>query len=162
MDSVTEYQYAYGGLEDIRKKNLENMDILDSPLDFQIQKVLDEVSRKSLLILPKFLGVYQISELKMQTGEETEHEEGIRNYKARLKQRLDSAGQEILEVEGKTDRFSPELIHVGYDPSLYDKGLMIDLMGENRRIGISPYNKCPDFREKNNILPQFSSNIVST
>ncbi|MDO8622875.1 MAG: hypothetical protein Q7R52_01410 [archaeon] len=155
MDTITKYQYAYGGIEDMRKKDMESMDILDSPRDVQIHAIMEEASRGSSLIIPKFLGIYQMSEPMMQTLEETEHEEEIKNYHIQLKKMLDEAGQHILGMSGRRDRFNSELIHVCYDPSFYTRGLVSDLLGEGHgRIGISPYNGCPNFGDKNTVISE--------
>lgn len=148
METETYYEYAFGRLEDLKKRDIKNLTMLNSPLDFSIQSVLDEIETDSPLIIPKFFGVYQNIRPKI-IGEEIENSEEIEKIFNMFKERGNKIYQDLFVAKiGRKDKYDSDLIHICYDYSLYNKEIMDNLLMENDRIRISPINECPNFKDK--------------
>jgi hypothetical protein len=157
MDRVIYYDYVLGTFKDIIERNEENLDIFDSPLDI----TLDETLNSSKIILPKFMGVYQNWEIKADNKEEEGYlEEAVFNEEKQLND-IHMKDYWCLKECNEEDLADPELIHLSYDPKIYEDITQFIPEPTNKRILISPYDKLPDFDNKNTGLEQmFLDKIV--
>lgn len=144
MDEIVYFTYAIGGIEDLRKGDL---DIMESSLSID---ELNLASPHQNIIIPKFIGVYQDLEIKLETDEEILYKEDIEREDKLLGSISNLLTKIIVEQKGIEESFSPRLIHIGYDPDIYKNDLVRELLGKGtERLAISPYNKIPNFSEKN-------------
>lgn len=149
MDNVTYYKYAYGGISDIRKGRLTNLQTADS-LENLERLILNKP--RSKIILPQFISVYQNSELKADKGEEKEYLEYAQMMKQFKEGLAEMSAQMILDDKGKEDKFHPNLIHLAYKPDTYDEKLMREFFVKGmERIRISDYSNIPNFYAKDTL-----------
>jgi len=122
------YKFGIGSLKEIIGGNLEKIDSLD---DLKIPK------QKGSIILPKFIGVYQIEN---RFGE-----------KHLMKKMLDETGNlTIFDLIGRYERINPDLICIGYDPTIFSKSLLDETFKNDvaNRLKLIEYVDLPDFYEK--------------
>lgn len=130
MDKITIYKYWYGGIESIKSGEFENLQLLSST---SVPK-----TEKSIIIEPKFLGVYQDWRMKPDSADEKVIMNGL-EMKMKLIESIIMKKTGIKELHHK-------LIHVGYDGFCMDKNFVRTLLGNSsERIAVSPYANMPDF-----------------
>jgi hypothetical protein len=140
--------YALGGIESIRKGDFDSMQAADS-LD-----KLDLVSHERIII-PRFVGIYQDWKVKADTREERENKEEIEGRIKELEFLVERLAKLALEKRGERERFNAKLIHVGYEPEIYDEKLTRQLLGQgSKRLGVSAYRDLPDFAHKDTVLAE--------
>lgn len=142
MDRITYFEYAYGSIEDLRKGDLEQI---------KPSSCIDrlDISNKGVIIIPRFIGVYQREEIKPDNQEEREELKGKRELMRKIEGVMNLVSRLCLEEEGKEESFHSDLIHIIYDSRVYNAKLVRELLGRSSgRIGVSSYNDMPDFNAK--------------
>lgn len=143
MDKIVKYNYAYGGMEDLRKGIFENMHVSSSLHRLKID------SGNRGVVIPNFVGVYQEADAIPEHPDEKMYGEFIKKEFKRLDFLINRVAKEILERRGREERFNANLIHIGYDPDLYDEKLVRELfINPSPRIVISSYRELPYFGRK--------------
>ena len=130
MDKITIYKYWYGGIESIKNGDFENLQLLANT---SVPK-----TEKSIIIEPKFLGIYQDWKMKPDNADEKEIMNG-------LEMKMKLIESRIMKEAGRKELYH-NLIHVGYDDSCMDKNFVRTMLGNrSERIAVSPYVNLPDF-----------------
>ena len=146
MDTVTKYRYACGTSDQLAEGDLDNLSTSDSIEDL-------DMSESGLIVVPKFVGVYQTKELQYKTQLERENKEDLDKFFNVLSSSYDEKNRDAMKLFGITEQIDPRLIHVGFDQDVYDRGLVcLTFKGRSHRLAFSPCNNMPNFPEKHTEL----------
>ncbi len=145
MDKIRVFRYAYGGIEDLRRGEFDSMQVADSLSAIRYD------SSKKIVVVPRFIGVYQQEELKSDSLQEKDEEEENKKVTERVRELLESLSKMALESDGIEERFHPDLMHLGYDGKLYNERIVREIFGSGlERIAVSSIEELPDFGAKSN------------
>jgi len=147
MDFVTKYGYFLGNALSLAGGSFDEMQPVES-LD-NLNSVI-----QGGIIIPKFVGVYQSSDIVLE-GSEKDRADEIR-ARAEIKNSLiKEMSKTIIEIKcDERESFCPELMHIIYNPNIFpDESLVRVSFGSiPTRIRVSPCNKAPNFYDKDTSL----------
>jgi len=143
MDRITKHFFALGGIEDLMKGNVPSLEIRPSFEDL-------DLFYSSRIVLPRFIGVFQITKPIPETRKERENYLPLLFSEAVESIKNDITAKVILDLIDKGDNWHPRMICLGYCSKSFDQELIKNLYGEiPDRIRVVPYDKFPNFGSKN-------------
>lgn len=153
------YIYAVGSGEELNQGDFDVLGISDN-----FQGLERYLQKKESMIIPRFVGVYQKSEIILEQGE---YEETERQEQQEFANNFFQGASEILNLafsfNGREDNTHPDLIHITYNPQLWTEKLVKECIGDNNsRLAFSEYKKLPAFANKDTDLTiKFWSSLIS-
>lgn len=142
MDTIAKFGYAFGRVCELKEGRFDDEELKESLEDLELET-------EGIIIIPQFVGVYQTYEIKPDSDEEGENIEILKKRAGYIYQFLNSMAKMAIELTGKRERFNPNLIHIGFNPEIYNRGLVRECLGQGSdRISISPYQSIPNFNKK--------------
>lgn len=146
MDAVTKFLYSIGSGNEIITGRTNPLDVAETPSE--LIKTLTENEKG--IIVPKFIGVYQMREVVTHIGQEQKAARRKIAAFTKLEQALDIvSNRHIFEKFATEDNAHPNLIFVAYNSELWTSSLVRESLGNTiNRIVIAPYTELPKFSEK--------------
>ena len=137
MENYRSYEFGIGNISEVLKGDVEKTESLE---DLGVTNLGEEV------IVPKIIGVYQLEERFKLDPNRKRHYDIIDN-------------EAIFNVKGKPETINPDLICIGYDPTIIPEHLFINcLNGDSAsRLKLTNFLYFPDFYEK--AVPEASQKI---
>lgn len=152
MDTVTEYEYGIGGIEDVIKGRSERLIMGKNPES--VIAIRNERKVDSLIKTIDLVGIYQRTRLIGEGFEERMVMEELKNEPDAMSKMKNLMYKEFITQQKRLeDRLHPDLIQVAYDKRILTKNLVGIFLNDNlNRIKILPYDELADPYTKDTTL----------